>query len=508
VAATLKLPEELVARFRSVAQERLGKIEQHWSEVTSGLADSESSAELVRELHTLKGEARAVGFTDVNLVCHKLEELVGRAADQSFQVSDNFDLMVVSAIQFTSMLLRKRPGHSFGGIDLPGFVQQIDEILREQIYTENASETRIRSGRVRAVKVDEPERLNKGTSLSFAEAATQVFFEYLRSRGSARSRLHAIWRDLSRQIRRLEALALAPLLERHVKAALELAKDLGREVEFELDAGSLRVSADVAEVLEVFALHGLRNAVDHGIEPPNERRHAGKRGAARVRVGARQEGESVVVQIDDDGRGIDCEVVRARAVRAGLLSAERARIAREPELFKLLFVSGFSTSETPGDVSGRGVGLDAVHAAIQRAGGDVSITARKGAGSRFQARVPDSGWVIDVHAFRAPTGALLAVPADCRIAPAQGRAIDVLAILGIDAEVRGSGARERQLTVGFKRGGVTLDVAATTNPRTARAERLCPTPADFPAEVVEIDGEESLLVRPQEIYRIARERPY
>src|SRR5687767_9403818 len=123
-------PEDLVTQFRVVAQERLERIEAAWAHMLVALGD-DSGAALHREVHTLKGESRVLGFTDVNLVCHKLEDLLEVARARGYAIDEDFDLTVNMALRFMGMLVRKRVGSQLSGIDLPGFVRQIDQILQE-----------------------------------------------------------------------------------------------------------------------------------------------------------------------------------------------------------------------------------------------------------------------------------------------------------------------------------------------------------------------------------------
>ena len=122
------LPDNLVEQFRAAAIERLERIEAAWDRVLKDL-DESASAIVHREVHTLKGEAGIVGFTDVNLVCHKLEDLLAVARANGYAVDEDFDLAVNMALRFMAMLVRKRVGTNLGGFDLPGFIRHIDELL-------------------------------------------------------------------------------------------------------------------------------------------------------------------------------------------------------------------------------------------------------------------------------------------------------------------------------------------------------------------------------------------
>ena len=498
------LPQELVARFRSVAQQRLGRIEVCWSDLTAGAEDPALAGELQRELHTLKGESRAIGFPDVNLVCHKLEELVARAERARFRVSDNFDLMVVGAIQFVAMLLRKKPGQAFGGIDLPGFIKQIDEVLRESLRPAGAALQRGVSGRFRAPE-EQPSRLRAETLQSLSSAATRVFLEHLGAAGPQRERLKAIWRELAAELRPLGAIPLGPHLDKHVRGAAELAQDLARRVEFHVDAAGVRLSPLALEAVDLAVVHALRNAVDHGIEPVHVRRQMQKPEAGRVRISARSNEHGVAIVIEDDGRGIDPEVVRRRAVELGWMSVEAAASASESQLFALLFSPGFTTRSAVSDVSGRGIGLDAVKTALDRVGGSARISSRVGRGSTLEIEMPEIGWRSTVEITRVPGDVLVAIPDEwpLEVQPSVlPDALDVLELLGIAAPHRAPAG----FTVKAHRAHVRVSFVALERPWRVVAERACPTRSSSPTEVVMFQNQEALLVRPDVLYRMTRTR--
>jgi two-component system chemotaxis sensor kinase CheA len=135
-------------------------------------------------------------------------------------------------------------------------------------------------------------------------------------------------------------------------------------------------------------VHLVRNALDHGLETPAEREAAGKPSAGLVRISARHAGSNVIISVADDGRGVDPAAVAATAVRRGLLTAEQAEGLDSARAIDLLFAPGFSTREETSDVSGRGVGMDAVRAKVREVGGEVWIASDHGHGTIAQIRLP------------------------------------------------------------------------------------------------------------------------
>lgn len=180
----------------------------------------------------------------------------------------------------------------------------------------------------------------------------------------------------------------ADLMAGKARMVRDLGRQLGKQVRLELDGEGTQADRDVLERLEAPLIHLLRNAVDHGIEPQNERVALGKPAEGRVRLRARHFAGRLLLELEDDGRGVDLEQVRAAVCKRGLASAEMAERLGEDELLAFLFLPGFSMSEALSEVSGRGVGLDAVQHELRSLRGSVRLRQRAGQGSLFQLELP------------------------------------------------------------------------------------------------------------------------
>jgi two-component system sensor histidine kinase and response regulator WspE len=168
----------------------------------------------------------------------------------------------------------------------------------------------------------------------------------------------------------------------------DLAKQLGKKVRFEVVGETTEVDRDILDQLQAPLNHLLRNAVDHGLEPPDERRAAGKPETGSLRLEAHHSAGMLCVQVRDDGRGIAPERVRRKVIARGLAAPEMAAGLRDDELLEFLFLPGFSTAERVTDVSGRGVGLDVVRNMVRAVGGTVRIASRPGGGTTFHLQLP------------------------------------------------------------------------------------------------------------------------
>lgn len=176
---------------------------------------------------------------------------------------------------------------------------------------------------------------------------------------------------------------LVPRLRRIVRQA---ATELGKEVELELDNIEGELDRSVLERMVAPLEHMLRNAVDHGIEIPDDRRTKGKDVTGRIFLNLTREGGDVVIRLQDDGRGIDIDRVRAKAIEQGLLAADA--VISDQDVIQFILTAGFSTADKVTQISGRGVGMDVVHSEIKQLGGSMSIDSTLGKGTQFVIRLP------------------------------------------------------------------------------------------------------------------------
>ncbi|MBV9840146.1 MAG: chemotaxis protein CheW [Sphingomonadaceae bacterium] len=168
----------------------------------------------------------------------------------------------------------------------------------------------------------------------------------------------------------------------------DLSVELGRQVTLDIEGGDVELDREMIEMLRDPLTHIVRNALDHGIEPPTERLKAGKAPTGRLRIGARQGGNRILIEIADDGRGIDAERLVDKAIAAGIVTRTQADLMSRTRKLALIFEAGLSTADKITAISGRGVGMDVVRANIERIGGTVDIESQPGHGLRLALSVP------------------------------------------------------------------------------------------------------------------------
>ena len=194
--------------------------------------------------------------------------------------------------------------------------------------------------------------------------------------------------DLQRSVMKIRMVPVDQLFRRFPRVVRDVSRQCGKEIELTVKGVDTDLDKRILDAIAEPLTHLVRNAVGHGIEPAAERVRAGKRPQGTLRLNAYHQGNQVVIEVSDDGHGIDTEKVRQRALSQGLISAEEAGRLTEGETLDLIFRPGFSTAEEITELSGRGVGLDVVHSVLERLKGTVQIETEAGKGTTFRLRLP------------------------------------------------------------------------------------------------------------------------
>ncbi|AFS78587.1 chemotaxis protein CheA [Gottschalkia acidurici 9a] len=200
--------------------------------------------------------------------------------------------------------------------------------------------------------------------------------------------LERITTSLHDAVMKVRMVPIERVFNRFPRMVRDLTKELGKEIDLIMTGEETEVDRTIIDEIGEPLIHLLRNSIDHGVEDPETRRKLGKNEIGRVDLKAYPDGNSVVIEIDDDGAGINIEKVKNKAIERGIITEEEAKEMQQDQAVDLLFSAGFSTADTVSDVSGRGVGLDVVKTKIESISGSVEIKTERGIGTKFIIRLP------------------------------------------------------------------------------------------------------------------------
>jgi two-component system chemotaxis sensor kinase CheA len=275
-----------------------------------------------------------------------------------------------------------------------GMVAEAEAEAVKQVPVPVVAGERSEGGRVAATVRVDAERLDQLMHLMGELVVQRTQVEVLAAQAEVPGLSQAM-QDLTRCSHALQAIVMQvrmipveAVFLRFPRLVRDLSSKLGKQVELELVGQDTELDRTVVDALGDPLVHLVRNALDHGLEVPAAREAAGKPAAGTVRISARHAGGNVVITVSDDGRGVDPRAVAAKAVRSGLITAEQADGIDMARAIELLFTPGFSTRDQADDISGRGVGMDAVRAKVRELGGEVLLTSEPGLGSTAQIRLP------------------------------------------------------------------------------------------------------------------------
>lgn len=236
--------------------------------------------------------------------------------------------------------------------------------------------------------------------------------------------INRIAEDMQHAIMQVRMLPVGTIFQRFGRLVRDISRKLGKDVNLVIEGEDTEADKNVIESLADPLIHIIRNSLDHGIELPEARQKAGKPAQGTIRVAARQESDRVIIEIDDDGAGVDPERVRRKAIERGLIPEDKAQTLSDTDAVQLIFLPGFSTADAISDLSGRGVGMDVVRTAVERINGHVQLSSQFGQGTRLRLSLPLSMAVTNVMIIEAG-GRHFGVPMDLIVETVRVHADDI-----------------------------------------------------------------------------------
>jgi two-component system chemotaxis sensor kinase CheA len=388
--------------FLGEAPQLLQVIETGLLELSKG--SLASLPELLRSLHTLKGIFGFLGMPEMNSLCHRCEDVLDPYKQEGGAVPTGVLAWLLSACDFLSAQVRRvDQGLASGSIELVDLSQLAPAPAQNSeaapapatqaapsLEAEAPAAAQIqgdRSIRVRAEKMDALLELAGELAICQAQVGEGLRnLELPPAVGSEVQRLNKISRELQESVLGLRLVPVEPLFLKASRMAHDLSLKIGKPVDFTAEGGETELDKGVVEELSEPLLHLIRNAVDHGLEDAQGRAQAGKEPQGHIRLSARRDGRDFVLELSDDGRGLDYAALEAKGLERGLLEPGAQHDAER--LTRLIFEPGFSTAKELSDVSGRGVGMDAVKRKVLSLKGSIQVASEEGKGCSFIMRFP------------------------------------------------------------------------------------------------------------------------
>ena len=402
------MPDDpLIAAFFEEAEELLAAFEAGLLELEARSGDVELLNGIFRSAHTLKGNSAMLGFEDIARVTHLLEDLLDQLRKGQREASSRLtDALLYAADVVQRLLARARTGGEMTP-DEHAATEDLMAALRALLAGEEPpAESPVRaaapvpateSASIR-VPVDKVDRLIDLvgelviTQSMVADAVTAFSPERLASLRAAVALMDRHARELHERVMGVRMVPIRTLFARFPRLVRDVSAAVGKSAALEMSGEETELDRTVIEKIGDPLAHLLRNAVDHGLEPPAARRALGKPKIGRLHISAYQQGGNIYIEIGDDGRGLDPDRLQAKARELGLVSDEPMS---SEQAFLLIFRPGFSTAEKVTELSGRGVGMDVVRRNVEAIGGTITIRSELGRGTTFRIKLPLTLAILD-----------------------------------------------------------------------------------------------------------------
>ncbi len=439
-----ELMEKLTKTFITETKERLERVGKLLIDLEKKPDDEETVKELFREAHTIKGSARMLGFEQIGEIAHKTEDIFGAIQKEEVSVTKDMISRLLTAFDSIDILLTS-PKENNCEVDVTDLCLNLEQLINPAVQTELVNDTRndtketklfsrqndnqknqsVRNieetVRIDAKKLDDLVNLvgeliiYESDTASYKEKLKNIeimlkqlekIYSLVKSKSDSEDEafmfldnklkelkqalqlslnrfdenifnLNAICNALQTEVLDMRLLPLSVIFDAFPRLIRDLGQEYGKEIELEIKGSQTQLDKKMIDKIKDTLIHIIRNSVDHGIEEKG-----------KIILSAKQDGSQVLIEVEDDGVGIDPAEIKKILLAKGLLEKEQANELTDEQLTSWIFSPGFTTSRIITDVSGRGVGLDAVKKNIEAIKGSVEVSSRLGEGTKFILRLP------------------------------------------------------------------------------------------------------------------------
>jgi two-component system chemotaxis sensor kinase CheA len=394
--------DEVLTTFLAETEEQFTEMEEALVALESQPDDFEAVQTIFRAAHTLKGNAASMGYAAVAEIAHAAEDLLDRLRANTIVLNGAMVTALLRAIDALRFLV---PEIAAGRLEAhPAQRELIDDLVAacgassapalapsgpDDVAAPVAHAAAHRTLRVDLGRLDRMLDLSGEIAVAQGRLAQMLKDAGIANGGDvleAQRDANRIFMDLQEEILRARMVPLGPTFRQQIRTVRDAAHAAGKNVRLEIEGEDVEVDTTIVEQLRGPITHMIRNSVDHGIEAPEDRVARGKSPRGCITLRARHESGGVVIELEDDGAGLDRARIAAKAKEQGLVPNPEA--LDEREIIRLVFEPGFSTSETVTELSGRGIGMDVVRRNVEALRGSIDVKSVAGEGATFSIRVP------------------------------------------------------------------------------------------------------------------------
>ena len=408
----IELDDEILQDFLAEAKENIEQLDEKFVELEQNPSDKELLSSIFRIMHTLKGTSGFFGFNTLQSISHAAEDILAKLRDGIVSADPEIIDMLLKATDYIKEIVakiekeKKEPDEEL----YKEFVERLREFAdnlenRKNSNEGNEKETLLEKEQKneRQVPVVHLTETHIKVDIGLLDKLMNLAGELVLSRNrlvqianssndaeliSATQRLSLVTTELQEEIMKTRMQPVGTVFNKFPRIVRDLAKAANKKVKLTIEGADTELDRSIIESIKDPLTHIVRNSIDHGIEAPEERVKAGKPVVGHLLLKAYHEGGQVIIEIKDDGRGIDIEKVKKKAIEKGIITEIEANSLSEKEAINLIFRPGFSTAERVTNISGRGVGMDVVKTNIEKLGGSIDIKTEKGKGTTIIMKIP------------------------------------------------------------------------------------------------------------------------
>lgn len=399
--------QDIVREFLLESNENLSRLDNELVDLEQRPKDSTLLGSIFRTVHTIKGTCGFLGFTTLEAITHEAETILGQLRGGERELTRSLVSLVLEVVDATRAILRSiETTQNEGPERYEDLIARLREVSRnpqpasgsegaaigagEQGHGEAATHPTVADTAIRVDVGLLDKLMNLVGELVLARNQIVQHSAHAESRtpDSAAQRLSLITAELQENVMKTRMQPIGVVWNNLPRVVRDIAAALGKQVRLEMEGAATGLDKTIIEAIKAPLTHLVRNCCDHGIETPQARVEAGKPAQGKILLRAFHEGGQVIIEICDDGAGMDPCRIRKAAVDKGFLRAEQAERLNEREALHLIFCPGFSTASAVSNVSGRGVGMDVVKTNIEKIGGQVEVASRAGEGTTIRLRIP------------------------------------------------------------------------------------------------------------------------